>query len=367
VHSPVCLNFTAKSNFPYAQLSQDASASSDSYPMDKLLAKLSEQNAELSDQNCATRSGAHNLLPTPIEHESSCNSLPMTPATEGFQTTAPSTRPASATIEEPRTDVNEVLRLKLQLAHAQNQISKLDQELAQSRTVETDQTTQSSAPGRGSAPASRDSPWSAAEDTQSDTSDALSTSAFNRARGIWSQPKARLSGSSLQTEPTPGSWLGGRPSQEYSDPCMPFPGPDGYRAERTLPDGDMPPRQGGNRRGNRYDGRMPGSTFGGSFGGPMGQFDPMNGNPMSMHPAQPPMGVAMYPPYQQPPIGTTLSPHASEFTSKAGWKSEVCFYFRLRMSHSDRLQIALQDGPTYLPPTEPLNYRRLLDRNVNCN
>ena len=25
------------------------------------------------------------------------------------------------------------------------------------------------------------------------------------------------------------------------------------------------------------------------------------------------------------------------------------------------------EGPTYLPPTEPLNYRRLLDRNVNCN
>ena len=296
--------------------------------MDKLLAKLSEQNAELSDQNCVTRPGDHSLLPTPIEHGSSCNSLPMTPATEGFQTTAPSTRPASATIEEPRADVNEVLRLKLQLAHAQNQISKLDHELAHSRTVETDQTNQSTA-GRGSASASRDSPWSAAEDNQSDSSDALSTSAFNRARGIWSQPKVPLPSSSLQTEPTPGSWLGGRPSQEYGDPSMSFSGLEGYRAETMQPDGDMPPRQGGNRRGNRYDGRMSGSAFGGSFGGPMGQFDPMNGNPMSMHPAQPSMGVAMYPPYQQPPIGTTLSPHASEFTSKAGWKTEVRFQLQL--------------------------------------
>ncbi|UZP40981.1 hypothetical protein NXS19_008797 [Fusarium pseudograminearum] len=60
------------------------------------------------------------------------------------------------------------------------------------------------------------------------------------------------------------------------------------------------------------------------------------------------MGV--YPPYP-PPAGTPLSPHASEFTAGSGWKNEV---------------LAPEDQ-TYLPPTEPLNYRRLLDRNVNCN
>ncbi|KAL3960150.1 hypothetical protein ACCO45_005267 [Purpureocillium lilacinum] len=63
------------------------------------------------------------------------------------------------------------------------------------------------------------------------------------------------------------------------------------------------------------------------------------------------MGLGMYSPYQQQPIGTPLSPHASEFTSKAGWKNEV----------------VPAEGPTYLPATEPLNYRRLLDKNVSAN
>lgn len=294
----------------------------DTYPMDKLLAKLSEQKAELAQQHSSSKADDNIIIPPPIDHGSSCNSLPMTPATDGFQTTAPSTRPASASIEEPRADVNEVLRLKLQLAHAQNQISKLDQELAQSRTVETEPSTQSSSGGRGSAPVCRDSLWSAAEDTQSDTSDAMSVSAFNRTRGIWGQPQPNFSSSSLQNEPTPANWLGGRPPQDFPD--LSFPPPEGYRSERMPPEVDMQPRQGSSRRGNRYDSRMSAPAFGGSYGGPVGQYDPMNGRPLGVPSSQPSIGMtAMYLPYQQSPIGTTLSPHASEFTSKAAWKNEV--------------------------------------------
>lgn len=297
--------------------------SPESYPMDKLLAKLSEEKVELAPQNVFRSANDCGALSTPMDHGSSCNSLPMTPATDGFQTTAPSTRPASATIEEARTDVNEVLRLKLQLAHAQNQISKLDQELAQSRPLETEPPIQGSVAGRISAPISRDSPWPTAEDTHSDASDSMSTSAFNRARGMWSQPKPQFGNSTLQAEPTPAHWLGGRPSQDYNDPCLPFSSSDSYRSERMPSDAEMPPRQAGNRRGNRYDNRMSGPAFGGSYGGSVSQFDPMNGNPIGAHPTQQSMGIAMYPAYQQSPMGTTLSPHASEFTSKTAWKNEV--------------------------------------------
>ena len=155
---------------------EDGSAK-DSYPMDKLLAKLSEQQATLKQQSAQSKT-EDGMSSSFAEHESSSNSLPMTPATDAFQTTAPTTRPASATIDEARLDVNEVLRLKLQLAQAQNQISKLDQELAHSRTSEPDSTTSGSAAGRRSAPASRDSPWPITEDSHSDTSD-MSSSAFS--------------------------------------------------------------------------------------------------------------------------------------------------------------------------------------------
>ncbi|KAF2160984.1 hypothetical protein M409DRAFT_28590 [Zasmidium cellare ATCC 36951] len=52
---------------------------------------------------------------------------------------------------------------------------------------------------------------------------------------------------------------------------------------------------------------------------------------------------------QQAPIGTKLSPTAAEFgVGRGQWSTQ-------------------QAPPTYLNTTEPLNYRRLLDRNMSCN
>ncbi|KAJ4158498.1 uncharacterized protein LMH87_009021 [Akanthomyces muscarius] len=332
---------------------EDASVK-DSYPMDKLLAKLSEQQATLKQQSAQSKI-EDGRCSSFAEHESSSNSLPMTPATDAFQTTAPTTRPASATIDEARLDVNEVLRLKLQLAQAQNQISKLDQELAHSRTSEPDSTTSGSAAGRRSAPASRDSPWPITEDSHSDTSD-MSSSAFSRARGIWGQPKPSFSNQTSQSsaaDPSSATWLGGRAAQPFPDPGVSFPVTDGFR-DRMTQESDMIGRPTNNRRGSRYDSRGAASGFVSSHGPSGNYFDSM-GNTMSgpamnmSHPQANP-AMVMYPQYQQA-AGTALSPHASEFTSKAAWKNEM----------------TLSEGPTYLPPTEPLNYRRLLDRNVNCN
>jgi hypothetical protein len=84
------------------------------------------------------------------------------------------------------------------------------------------------------------------------------------------------------------------------------------------------------------------------------------------------MGANAYGGYQPQPIGTPLSPHAPEFTSSsaASWKNDVSV---LALSSSlpvcliTETQAVATEGQTYLPTTEPLNYRRLLDRTVNCN
>ena len=320
------------------KMDPDITGVSDSYPMDKLLAKLSEQQAVLNQQNNALKSSdddTNNVYSRTLDHASSSNSLPITPATDAFLTTAPTTRPASATLEDSSPEAEEVLRLKLQLAQAQSHISKLDQELARSRSVKPEPDVQGHGVPRGLSTVSRESTWVTADDAQSDTSDALSATAFNRARGIWGNPKGSLNNNSLQgpvSEPSPANWFGGRGlNQGYGEANGPYPMVEGYRGERLTPDPDLLIRHSGARRGNRYDNRM--NTlhqFGGGFGamgGPANHFDSMGGpmpsGAMNIPPGLGPLGMGLYPSYQQQPIGTPLSPHASEFTSKAGWKTEV--------------------------------------------
>ncbi|KAJ4254877.1 hypothetical protein NW762_009675 [Fusarium torreyae] len=342
------------------KLSHDNAAIEQPYPMDKLLAKLSEQQARLSQQNEALKSRDDgSQYARGFDHASSSNSLPVTPATEAFPSTAPTTRPASATLEDARSESEEIIRLKLQLAQANSEITKLDQELAESRSIKAEP----DAPVfgfRGPVYPPREGPWNSPDDARSDTSDTMSASAFSRTRGIWGNQQAPFV-NTLQApvaEPAPGKWLGGR---VFNQPCpepigTPYPVMDNYRNERLTPDAEML-RSNYGRRGNRYENRFNspqpfGPGYGGGYNSPVNQPDYMGsfapGAPMHASQGLGPMGV--YPPYPGP-VGTPLSPHASEFTSKAGWKNEV-------MSPEEQ---------TYLPPTEPLNYRRLLDRNVNCN
>ncbi|KAK5997124.1 Meiotic coiled-coil protein 2 [Cladobotryum mycophilum] len=362
--SVTALTTSKLANQNYPKIPHDASTVSDSYPMDKLLARLSEQQAVLNQQNEALKSGDDDGAYTRVlDHASSSNSLPITPATDGFPTTAPTTRPASATLDDGRPDAEEVLRLKLQLAQARNHISKLDQELANSRTVKIEPDSQTFGTGRLEGSIPRENTWGSPEDAQSDTSDALSATAFNRTRGIWANTKSSFGNTTLQApaaEPSPGNWFGGRGiNQNYVDPNAPYNLMDSFRGDRLAPDPDLLMRPPSARRNSRYESRMgTPHQYGGAYaglGGPSNQFDSMtssmSGAPMGMPPGMTAMGVSMYSPYQQQALGTPLSPHASEFTSKTPWKGEMI----------------PSEGPTYLPPTEPLNYRRLLDRNVNCN
>ncbi|KAM0250905.1 hypothetical protein ACHAQJ_008439 [Trichoderma viride] len=354
------------------------------YP--KLFTRLSEQQIVHNQQNQSLKTGEdEGSFLKVLDQASSSTSLPITPVTEGFPTTAPITRPASVTLDDPRQDAEEVFRLKLQLAQARNHISKLDQELAQSRFVKD-----SDVPAARTEAAPRENIWGRGtpDDTQSDTSDSLSAAALHRARGIWGSTKGSFTNNnnSLQPsapEPSPGHWFGGRGfNQACVDPNSTYLLMDNHRAERQAADHDLVMRPHPNRRGTRFDNRMNANhQFGGSFvnlNNPAHPFDsiggpvpvPVPGAHMNVGPALPPMGINMYPPFHQQAMGTPLSPHASEFTSKASWKNEVPSN-SMEITHyqpqADEKQVVPSEGPTYLPPTEPLNYRRLLDRNVNCN
>jgi hypothetical protein len=302
--------------------------------MDKLLAKLSEQQAVLNQQNQAMRLNEEDgAFSRTADQASSSNSMPMTPATDTFSNTAPTTRPASANPSEQRFEKDELLRLKLQLAQAHNHISKLDSELAQSRTGphEADSQSLGDVPASGATP--RDNTWTT-DDSHINGGEAITASAFGRARGIWTNPKGSFPNSSTHTpvnEPSPATWFGGRNfNQNCADIHGPYPVIDAYRGERLTPDSHMLMRSQGGRRAGRFDSRYNsthqyGSPYG-NFSAQMTQFDhmpgPMPTAPVSGAQGMGPVVMGMCPPYQQPPIGTPLSPHASEFTSKS-WKSEA--------------------------------------------
>ncbi|KAI3338553.1 armadillo-type protein [Ustulina deusta] len=331
-----------------------------------------------------------------LEHTTTSSSVPITPATEVFGNTAPTTRPASAIMNESTPSDGEVMRLKFELAQAQNKITRLDQELASTRHghLGLDQPTSISpvdtgfSGGNQSAPTvsrttglhlanantqyiSREGghPWSGYDDSRSDTSDAPSATGFNRPRNIWGGmkqiPSALGPGGPPPSEmPQNGPWVGRAASHSYVEPSMSYDPAttSNFRPDRLTPDFDFTTKPPGSRRGNRYDTRFGGPGFGGtgqgyssqpSYGGyayPPGQYDAITPGG-----SQNSMGTGVYSSYQPTPVGTPLSPLASEFTSMSGsagpWKSEP----------------PSTEGQTYLPTTEPLNYRRLLDRNVNCN
>ncbi len=335
--------------------------------MDKLYAKLSEQHSIMQQQQQQQQKGAQKSLEDEalyargFDQQSSCISLPPTPAVEGFSaSTVPTTRCSSTTPGEGKMTAEEVLRLKLELAHAQNKISRLDQELAHSRVTnpETECATPalvaehgyssvmapatSPAPSRVGAgnlalnppgkmpPFSRENSWMTQDDTPSDMGDTLPPSAWNRPRGIWNNSKSTFGTPFPQGQPMiepaqPAPWVNNRVST-YDTAFAPS-GMDVYRQDRMVPEHDVMRPMG--RRGNRYDNRYGSSNnYGSGFNnynmGPT-SYDMTPGysaGPQTMMGGG--MGMGMYAPYQQQPVRTTLSPHATEFTSiSAPWKGEV--------------------------------------------
>ncbi|KAL5326117.1 hypothetical protein ACEPPN_007255 [Leptodophora sp. 'Broadleaf-Isolate-01'] len=381
------------------KINHDSSSSSKVNPMDKLLAKLSEQQATINKQNEALKSTEDTVRYRTVEYVSATSSVPITPATDSYNfSTAPTTNPPSISGDDtPAQSASELAVLKAELEAAKGKIARMDQELAQTRITKhtLDQVVGNASeadypmhtpseerlnhlPPLARPQFTRDNSWATQDDARSDTSDALSASGFNRARAIWNN-----GGKPNFAAPTP-TYAGGpvavpgfQPSEAvssaqwmqrgYGQPfveSLPYGAAPAFRGDRMMQDPDMlmaPPM--GRRSqpgGGRYNNRSSASSFpyassNSSFDG----FTPSStpyGSVANLPAGVPGMGSmgmsSMYSGYQPQPIGTPLSPHAPEFTvSNPGWKGDT--------------QVA--EGQTYLPTTEPLNYRRLLDRTVNCN
>ncbi|KAK8086596.1 Pumilio-family RNA binding repeat protein [Apiospora phragmitis] len=358
----------------------DASGTPESNSMDRLLADLTEQSAKLQKHGEAYKFAAHSVSYLNPGHHLASHSMPPTPATEDFNTTAPSTRPTSATTNGGQSSEDEVNRLKKALADAQNEINNLkgqpakpefgssppapggdyaaDQEISSGPAIAGPSAILPSQPNREQA-----NHWNGFDDSRSDISEAYSANGFNRARAIWgngSRPGQAIvqnqSGYTGNEMPHTGAWGPRNGHQGFMEPPVNYSGSSGDMYHYN----DMTVRAPGGRRGGRsHDSRFGVSSFGSqsSYGNGYnnyGQmpFDAGSGNMPGS--GQYPMGMGPYANQQQAPVGTPLSPLATEFTSSSSggpWKTEPL----------------ATEGPTYLPTTEPLNYRRLLDRNVNCN
>lgn len=292
--------------------------------MDMLLAKLSEQQATMRQTGSTSKNKQS-------QGDSLADFPPLTP-NEPFPSSELETRPSNSAMSDGPSDIEEVLRLKLQLAQAQTHISKLDHELAQTRSSRANSGGAEIAPARGAlGQATRENPWGG-DDAQSDNSDTVSSAGFPRSRAIWGHPRASFSSSVIHastTEPAPSSWMGNRTlAPGFTDQLSQCSASEACRNDRLSPEADLPSRMSTRGRTSRFDSRagMP-AQYGGSFTTSSSQFDPVMasfaGANMGMPPGHMPLGMSLYPQYQQQPIGTPLSPHASEFTSKGYWKPEV--------------------------------------------
>ncbi|KAJ5176460.1 Armadillo-like helical [Penicillium canariense] len=308
----------------------------------------------------------------------------------------------------------ELIRLKQELLAANSKIALQEQELAQNRVIKhtldqalgppseaetgsreiTEQTINSlqnafnaSNPSFGQF----QDTWNSQEDSRSDVSDALSSGAYSRARGLWSQngqPSFGISTQDPAFDKIYGELLQG--AHPVAQDSGRFWGTSPVCPAAFAPPGAFPPHRilsGPSNSGYGFYQRPPGeqsrsfqapnpgprrSLTQGGRGGPIFSaqsttWSSLNSGPPSDPAPKSPVSptrsssafqpFGMYPvPYHARPGATTLSPTASEFTTANSnvppWASSP--------NGGSSMQ-------TYLSPLEPLNYRRLLDKNVSCD
>ncbi|MCJ1424169.1 hypothetical protein MMC29_002056 [Sticta canariensis] len=376
--------------------------------MNDLLAKLSEQQILLEKQKNALTPASDQEVQGQ-NGDSSSSSVLLTPGTERFSVTE--STDGNDDDETLKLDVEEMARLKKELDAAKDQIARQKQELDQTRgNIHTlGQATSSSSHrdlsvnndagerplttgvasfnGGGRPIGLRPEHWPMNEDARSDSSDAMSPSAFNTAQNMWSastRPTFNTGASASvnqQFQPQGASWgqPGARPwghraaattlpplivpqqqhmqQRIYSGPASPISSSDG----RMMNEFSQFSNGGGIRRSNTQNSRssslypQPRNNGWDLF---PGGISPIDGANLGMNPTSAFQSMGLYPAtmqYQPRPIGTPLSPTAEEFRtaqpSATPWNAAP----------------PPSPGQTYVSPMEPLNYRRLLDRSVTCN
>lgn len=331
-------------------------------PVDTLLASLSKQQAILQKQSAALEASNGEISCRGLHPDSSStsNSVPLTPATEAFYSTS-QPRSASANVKEENGNTEEVSRLKMQLAQAQDKISRLGQELSSTRPMPkpldsgigvspfeidasfhfqpehkpSQMVGQILLDSRNSHVQSRDAigppTWPIFDDSRSDTSESTNAAGFNRARHIWNSRQGPPAFGQLSIPPTQ-VWNNRAGNIGYMEGGMPYSAPlqNNFRPERLTPDNEFANRPGSGRRGLRMDNRFhpPGlsipTTFEGGFAYNGTSCD--GGSEYTGPPATSLGGnMNMFPGYTQ--ANNTLSPLASEFTTSPEdeqWKPDVC-------------------------------------------
>ncbi|KAH0541892.1 hypothetical protein FGG08_003697 [Glutinoglossum americanum] len=238
--------------------------------------------------------------------------------------------------------------------------------------------------------------WVMVDDAQSDSSEALSAGGLHRGKGIWSnssKPSLHLGltaptgqqyveANTFAQDSARGTWFGRgapQPQPVHSLPPRVFSGP----AMRTM-GGDngfvngpsqfnvpQPLHRPGTQNGRASTGFNHRSTTWAPYSGNINSAEHIMGGQHSN--GYQPTGSYHIPlPYQPRPIGTPLSPTAAEFQSgnpgSNPWNPQVSHAaFGAHPADFYMTQVPTTQVQTYVSPIEPLNYRRLLERSVNCN
>ena len=342
--------------------------------MDKLLAKLSEQQVLLEHQKSVLDSSETNITCSELDGSMS-SSVPLTPATDTFSGT-----PGTEDSDEEKTiqlDPAEMLRLKKELDAAKNKIARQEQELSQTRiikhtfeqargppsllitagksdpVVSTTANIQEAFNTSNRPFSQRQEVISNHDDARSEISDAVSAGAYHRAQTIWSGSAAQNYNHSLinpgnqQFQAPTNIWgqggkqWGHRPMATALPPLMvpqqqqmhrTYSGPTSPMSSVSHYGSDLGQFHGGQglRRSNTQNSRSDSAfthtrntgwdAYGSNTDGGLANLGPPSSfQPMGMF--QAPMS------YQPRPIGTPLSPTAAEFTTSSittnPWNSAV--------------------------------------------
>ncbi|KAL4886371.1 armadillo-type protein [Aspergillus karnatakaensis] len=306
---------------------------------------------------------------------------------------------------------SELLRLKQELQAANSRIALQEQELAQTRVIkhtldqalgppseadfsgrdiseQTISNLQSAFNASLPAPHLLQDGWNAQEDSQSDISDALSAGAYNRARGFWGPLAQHAYGGGLSSDkpygdnnfPLPVASFMQDPNRLWgpstTNPAIA--GTNAFQPHRVLSgpstaacsfDAPFSEDQGRYLQSSGFGPRPPiaqpnriGSCFA-AASSPWGTFAPSSADsqgsrspPSKSNSTYQQVGLYPLPPYHQRAVAPPLSPTATEFSSPSGnsvpWAAS---------------SVGGSSVQTYVSPLEPLNYRRLLDKNVSCD